>query len=250
MTRQASPGQYNDAGHEMIPEHGPMCGRYNTHDDPWLQQLMRELGVDVRLPTRVNIAPTEAVPVVFEEEGERKLREMRWWLVPSWAPAIDQRYSMFNARAETLGSSKAFRGPLRHRRCILPASSFIEWTADGTRRQPWLIRPEHTAIAFAGLWDVWEKEGNCLESCTIVTCAAAPGMDRFHERMPVMLTGADIDRWLNVEDALRDRDTLLRPRLHGDFLVAPLSAQVNNARNKREDLLEPTGESQRIGSTP
>jgi putative SOS response-associated peptidase YedK len=227
-----------------------MCGRYNTHDDPWLQQLMRELGVDVRLPTRVNIAPTEAVPVVFEEEGERRLREMRWWLVPSWAPAIDQRYSMFNARAETLASSKAFRGPLRHRRCILPASSFIEWTADGARRQPWLIRPEDGAIAFAGLWDVWEKEGNCLESCTIVTCAAAPGMDRFHDRMPVMLTGADIDRWLDVGVKVREGDALLQPRLRSGFAVAPLSPRVNNARNKEQDLLQPTAEPQLIAATP
>ena len=124
-----------------------MCGRYNIHDDPWLQTLLRELGLDVRIPSRANIAPTEAVPVVIEEQGVRRLREMRWWLVPSWAPEIDQRYSMFNAKAETLGTSRAFRGPLRHRRCILPASSFIEWTDGGGHKQPWLIRPERGAIA-------------------------------------------------------------------------------------------------------
>ena len=59
-----------------------MCGRYNIHDDPWLQTLLKELGVEVRITTRLNIAPTEPVPVVFEEEGVRRLREMRWWLVP------------------------------------------------------------------------------------------------------------------------------------------------------------------------
>ena len=223
-----------------------MCGRYNIHDDPWLQELMRELGVGVRLPTRVNIAPTEAVPVVFEEDGERRLREMRWWLVPSWAPAIDTRYSMFNAKAETLASSRAFRGPLRHRRCVLPASSFVEWTQAGGRRQPWLIRPERAAIAFAGLWDVWEKDGNYLESCTIITTDAAPGIARLHRRMPVMLRTQDFDRWLDVGQPPAKLTDILAPVLPGLFLVAPASFAINNARNKGEELLDPVGEEERV----
>ena len=223
-----------------------MCGRYNIHDDPWLQTLLKELGVDVRIPTRVNIAPTEPVPVVFEEEGKRCLREMRWWLVPSWAPEIDQRYSMFNAKAETLATSRAFRGPLRHRRCILPASSFIEWTAADGRRQPWLIRPEHGAIAFAGLWDVWEKEGNCLESCTIITTGSAPGIDRLHDRMPVMLREQDFARWLDVETPLGDPSDILYSRLPHAFVLAPLSPAINNSRHKSEALLAPVGEEERV----
>jgi putative SOS response-associated peptidase YedK len=223
-----------------------MCGRYNIHDDPWLQALLSELGIAVRIPSRVNIAPTEAVPVVFEEDGERRLREMRWWLVPHWAPEISQRYSMFNAKAETLAQSRAFRGPLRHRRCILPASSFIEWTQAGTRRQPWLIRPEHGAIAFAGLWDVWEKDGNYLESCTIITTAAAPGIDRLHDRMPAMLREQDFARWLDVAEPLKGVDEMLRSRLPQAFVLAQVSPGINNSRHKDAGLLEPVGEVQHV----
>jgi putative SOS response-associated peptidase YedK len=223
-----------------------MCGRYNVHDDPWLQTLLRELGIDVRLPTRVNIAPTEAVPVVIEAEGERQLHEMRWWLVPSWAPEFGSKYSMFNARSETLATSKAFRGPLRHRRCILPASSFIEWSAGNGRRLPWLIRPEQGAIAFAGLWDLWEKDGAHLESCTIITTDAAPGIDRLHNRMPVMLRREDFDAWLDVRAGKPDLERLFRPRLPQDFVIAPLATDVNNARHKNESLLSPIGAGQHV----
>ncbi|MFM7273910.1 MAG: SOS response-associated peptidase family protein, partial [Gammaproteobacteria bacterium] len=81
-----------------------MCGRFNLHDNPFLRQLLAELGVGPLPGDHLNIAPTEAVPVVFEEEGERRLHVMRWWLVPSWAPAIATQYAMFNARAETLSA--------------------------------------------------------------------------------------------------------------------------------------------------
>ncbi len=223
-----------------------MCGRYNVHDDPWLQTLLRELEIDAQLATRVNIAPTEPVPVVFEEDGLRRMREMRWWLVPSWAPAIDTRYSMFNAKAETLATSKAFRGPLRHRRCILPASSFIEWTPSEGRKQPWLIRAEGAAIAFAGLWDVWEKDGNYLESCTIITTDAAPGLERLHRRMPVMLRAEDFARWLDVGVPPKELTDLYRARLPGVMVVATASAKLNDARNKNSDLLHETGIPERV----
>jgi putative SOS response-associated peptidase YedK len=223
-----------------------MCGRYNVHDDPWLRTLLRELGIDMNLPERCNIAPTEPVPVVIEEGGDRHLRDMRWWLVPAWAPVIDNRFSMFNAKSETLATSKAFRGPLQRRRCILPASSFIEWTAGEGKRLPWLIRPVERAIAFAGLWDRWERDGQRVESCTIITTAAAPGIDRFHHRMPVMLRAADFAGWLDTRRGVPEPARLFAARLPGDFEIAPLTTDVNNARHKSAALMTPIGAAERI----
>lgn len=217
-----------------------MCGRYNIHDDPWLQTLLRELGIEARLATRVNIAPTEMVPVVFEENGSRRLHDMRWWLVPAWAPRIDTRYSMFNAKVETLQSSRAFRGPLRHRRCIVPASSFIEWNEQDGKRQPWLLRPQAGAIAFAGLWDLWEKEGSHLESCTVITTEASGGIQRLHHRMPLMLDASVYDAWLDPASKADAVRAALASRARAPLVLAPLSRAVNNSRNKTEDLLAPT----------
>jgi len=59
-----------------------MCGRHNIIDDPLTQALMMDLGLNIHLQTRYNIAPTERVPVVFELNGERQCREMHWWLIP------------------------------------------------------------------------------------------------------------------------------------------------------------------------
>ncbi|RLP55553.1 MAG: SOS response-associated peptidase [Ketobacter sp.] len=137
-----------------------MCGRFNIIDDPAMHGLLHTLGLGLRLPTRVNIAPTEAVPVIKQAGQTVSVHEMRWWLVPSWAPDVSTRYSMFNARSDKLATSKAFRGPFRHKRAVMPVSSYIEWKREGKIKQPYLIKPVgQLAFAFAAIWDQWEKGG-------------------------------------------------------------------------------------------
>ena len=126
-----------------------MCGRFNVIDSPGLRQLLQDLGIDLQLPRAVNVAPTEPVSLVRDLAGERRLDSARWWLTPSWARAVDQKYAMFNARSETLASSRAFRHPFRSQRGIVPMSSFIEWRQEGGLKQPWLISNERGALAAA-----------------------------------------------------------------------------------------------------
>ena len=162
-----------------------MCGRFNVIDNPGLRQLLQDLGVDLKLPTAVNLAPTEPVYLVRESGGQRDAEPARWWLTPSWAKAVDQKYAMFNARSETLGSSRAFRHPFSCQRGIVPMSSFIEWRQQRAVKQPWLITSDQEALAVAALWDVWGGGDEPLLSCTLVTTAAAPAFEPWHRRMQI-----------------------------------------------------------------
>jgi putative SOS response-associated peptidase YedK len=100
-----------------------MCGRFNVIDNPGLQQLLRDLGIDLKLPGGVNIAPTEDIPLLRRDDSGASVALAHWWLVPSWAKEINQKYSMFNARSETLGKSPAFRHPFKSQRGLVPMSS-------------------------------------------------------------------------------------------------------------------------------
>ena len=217
-----------------------MCGRFNIIDDAATRALLESLNIPVRLNTRINIAPTEAVPVIIRDQGENRIHEMRWWLTPSWAPEISNQYSMFNARAESLATSRAFRGPYRHHRGIIPASSFIEWRkSEQGSRQPYLITPEEGCFAFAGLWDVWQKQGNYLESCTIVTTEAVPGLRWLHHRMPLLLEPRDMELWLDPDTDQQSLDQIKSKAVDMDFNAFPVSAELNNSRIKVMELLEP-----------
>jgi putative SOS response-associated peptidase YedK len=227
-----------------------MCGRFNIIDDPSLRMLLASLGVAVELPATamVNIAPTENVPVVVGSRDVREMRPMRWWLTPSWSPGPSTRYSMFNAKSETITSSRAFRGPFRRQRAVVPVSSFIEWNGTGDGKQAWLIEAQQGALALGAIWDHWEREGQVLESCCLITTAAVTDFEPWHHRMPVMLRAEDYDSWLDPSAPIQDLDRYFKPRLPGPLRLSRLGKAVNNARNKQLELLQPLAPGQLIGA--
>jgi len=56
-------------------------------------------------------------------------------------------------------------------------------------------------FAFAGLWDCWEKNGNGLYSCTIITATANDLVREIHDRMPVIMPADKEEEWLAALDA-------------------------------------------------
>ena len=63
-----------------------MCGRY-TLKTP-VDTLVEQFGID-KYPSSIapsyNIAPTQEVAAVIAEDEKRKLRMLKWGLIPSWA---------------------------------------------------------------------------------------------------------------------------------------------------------------------
>lgn len=220
-----------------------MCGRFNVIDNPELQRLLQELGIDLGLPSRANIAPTETIAMVRETETGRELADVRWWLTPRWARQVDQKYAMFNARSESIADSRAYGEPFRRRRGVVPVSSFIEWRSEEGGRQPYLVAAADRALALAAVWDRWQGDGQTIESCSLVTTAAAPQFEQVHKRMPVMLDAQERQRWLDCSAEIATDDGLFQPRLKFPLRVQAISRQVNNARNKGLDLLVAENES-------
>lgn len=221
-----------------------MCGRFNVTSDPLNQLIVEITGRGFVVDTRYNIAPTEQVPVLLKDrEGEWDLRDMRWWLVPYWADEPGNKYSMFNAKSETLSKSRAFREPYRKRRCIVPATGYYEWVKEGKAKIPYYITPESGGgFAFAGLWDRWQGEDRVIESCTIVTAASPGSMMPIHDRFPVHLTSEEARTWVDADTDDATRRELLAPTFRMPLAVTPVSTYVNNARNKDERCVEPLGE--------
>jgi putative SOS response-associated peptidase YedK len=203
----------------------------------------------MRLPSlqaRYNIAPTQPVMVVRRAEGGpgREMTACRWGLVPSWAkdPSIEGR--AFNARSEGVAEKPMFRGPLRSKRCLVPADGFYEWAKAGPRKQPHYIRrKDGSPFAFAGLWDAWASpDGTVLETCTILTTSPNAAVAPIHDRMPVILDRADYDRWLTREALVKELLALLRPCPAEVLTSHPVGPHVNRASNDGPECVRPATE--------
>lgn len=225
-----------------------MCGRFNVVSDP-LNRFLEELtGQTFEVRDQYNIAPTEQVPVlIFSVDDGWDLRDMRWWLVPHWADEPSQKYSMFNARAENLNRSRAFREPFQRRRCIVPASGYFEWHTESGKKIPYYITPrDDDGFAFAGLWDRWEGDQQVIDSCAIVTTGAPEEMQSIYHRIPVHLTHEQVQCWMSPDVDEEELTKLLAPERRIPLAVTPVSTMVNNARNKDAQCLEAVGETRVI----
>ena len=179
-----------------------MCGRYALRIS--LPEMAVALGIappeGLDWQPRYNIAPTESVPLVrADASGQRRLGLARWGLIPAWSKGPDNRYSMFNARLEGIAGKPAYRGPIRHRRCAIPADGWYEWKTVADGKQPYLMHSaNHAPLLFAGVWDRWQaSEQDAIESCAILTTAAAGPPAEVHSRMPVVLSQDATARWLD-----------------------------------------------------
>ncbi len=215
-----------------------MCGRYNVTDSAVVHELLAYLNVDLGpLPVRYNLAPTDQVPVVHQWEGQRLISDMRWWLVPHWTDRPSTKYAMFNARSESLESSRAFQGCFRHKRCVVPADSFVEWQRIPGGKIPYLFSSEEVALAFAGIWDYWSDGVEHVLSCAIVTTEAAPEYRPYHDRMPVMLRPEQAELWLDEKQQTRDLRPLFTPRLPYPLLAAAIDSAFNDSKRKQAPVL-------------
>jgi len=228
-----------------------MCGRVNVSSGPLTLLFMDMVGQPYPDADRYNVAPTQTLPILRSTEAvAMESTPMRWWLTPFWSKEVSTRYSMFNAKAETLDTSRAFKEPFARRRCIVPVTGFYEWVKEGERKLPYYIRPHaDDGLLLAGIWDRWRDGEETVESFAVVTTAVHERLAFVHRRQPVMLTRAEGRRWVNnAEDPAHLRLDLLGSRLPVALTVIPVSTYVNNARNGGARCIEPIGRAIEIES--
>lgn len=167
-------------------------------------------GDKTNLPAFDEIYPGHEAPVLRRGEGGGLRLERMKWGFPG--PAAAGSRPVTNVRNL---QSPFWRGALNDpaRRCIVPATSFCEWTAEPdpeTRRKAkaWFALHEdsHPLFAFAGLWRPSEQ-GPFM---AFLTCEANALVGAVHPKaMPVMLRPEDCARWLDNDRV--DACTLAQP---------------------------------------
>jgi putative SOS response-associated peptidase YedK len=217
-----------------------MCGRFAITLPPdAMAQLFESVPANDLPPVpNFNVCPTNQIHAVVSD-GQRRLVALRWGFLPHWYKSPSDGPLLINARAESVAEKPAFRAAVRERRCLIPADGFYEWTKDeGGRRLPWYFRRADGApIAFAGLWQDWEREGERLSTCAIVTTEAEGSLTRVHHRVPVLIRPEDRALWLG--EAGKGAALLMRSPEEGELEFFRVDPAVNSNRTSGASLIEP-----------
>lgn len=188
-------------------------------------------GAEANRPLDEPLRPTDRATVLRPMDPARPAAglqglDLRWWLVPAFhrGPVKEWRSMCTNARIETVDTAPTFREAYRQRRCLVPLTSYFEyseppgWRKGKPKQRNEIGWADDGLRFFAGLWEracpTDHPEG--LESFTIITGPAGPDVAAVHDRAPPVLTLEDGLRWLDLEGPGK---AMLEPPAEGTLTV-------------------------------
>lgn len=229
-----------------------MCGRFvgNFTADDLLQELgdaVAESGFDLVVPaehrqlcSNFNTAPTQAIPVLRQENNTIIVDGMLWGLLPVWSKDASGASKMINARSETLTEKPSYRGLVQKYRCIIPMNGFYEWDRSNPKAKiPYFVPRADGKLMFgAGLWTTSPVVDN-NHTCTLITRESFDDLSWIHNRSPVEFTAQDAVEWMTAETA-----PLELMWSHEQPALAPrrVSTLVNSVRNNGPELIQEVSE--------
>ncbi len=217
-----------------------MCGRFVLTSPPDAVRNLFGYDDEATFPPRFNIAPSQPIAVVTLDERQRRLRLMRWGLIPSWVKDPRSFALLFNARADSVLEKPSFRNAFRRRRCLVPSDGFYEWQTSGDRKRPFFIHPAGGGpVAFAGIWESWTgPNGEELDTVAIITTEANADLRALHDRMPVVIATDAFDMWLDCAHVdAQTAASLLVPSRPGFFAFHEVSQAVSRAASDGPELI-------------
>jgi putative SOS response-associated peptidase YedK len=118
-------------------------------------------------------------------------------------------------------------------------NEWYEWTPTSQGKQAHaLTRQDGQPAAFAGLWEgVRWPNGEILRTFAILTTEPNAEARQVHNRMPLVLTGADWPLWLGETEG--DPATLLHPAPDNTCRIWPIRSPLGKGRPNARELLDP-----------
>ncbi len=214
-----------------------MCQRFSMAAElPEIREHFEINRVMYYYKDRYNISPTQDLPVVLQQDGERILDEFRWGFVPYWGK------DAINADLRNVHQNPTYRKMVDKQRCIIPCNGFYYWKKEGKKTYPVrVVMKNRSMFGVAGLYEIWyDTRGEPLRTCTLVMTEANPLISEFESRMPAILSQKEMTRWLDEEtNNVEALDLILRPYSADDMQVYPVTPLIeNNGHDSAECIRE------------
>ena len=172
-----------------------MCGRYYIDDETAreIERLVASIDKEMHHKKTGDIRPSEQA-LVLKSSGNAEaaiMPELMGWGFPGYPG----KGLIINARAESVLEKRSFKESILHRRCIIPAGGFYEWSS--RKEKYWFKRPGKI-LFMAGCYRRFEEGDRFV----ILTTAANPSVLGVHDRMPLLLERTEIESWVLDDGAV------------------------------------------------
>ena len=178
-----------------------MCGRFWIDPETSEAELQRIIDIlnrkqaESSSPARLKtgeICPTDVAPVIANSRARTIKPFLMQW---GFSGIGTNARPVINARSETALEKSMFREPLLERRCLVPASHYFEWQAQGRIKIKHAIKTVEPMVYMAGIYRF--EPNRSLPVFSILTKEAAPDIQHIHDRMPIIIPKAHCDEWLS-----------------------------------------------------
>ena len=133
---------------------------------------------------------------------------------------------------------RAWSGPLKRQRCIVPATGFYEWIRRGKDRLPLLFTAmRDEVLSMAGIWSTFVRDDEEVTCVALLTTRANATMAPVHDRMPVLLAQEHWSDWLAPEPDAAQLAELMGPASDDLLDASEVSTALNSWRAERPDVL-------------
>lgn len=166
-----------------------MCGRFSAEIDV---EALKEYARVLETPGHAlsfDARPGSEQFAVARRDTSNLAGVMAW----GWERDFSDRL-LINARIESAPRKKTWAGAADNRRCAIPACGWWEWTEEEGARRPCFHRRNDAAMIFLGA--LYEKPAD-TGRFVILTRPSFGRIAEIHDRMPVVVSPDDLDRWLD-----------------------------------------------------
>lgn len=219
-----------------------MCGRFSiisSHAE-MIERFQAKPPAGGLFETRYNVSPGQKVLVVPNKQP-RIFDYYIWGLIPHWAKDPKIGNKMINARGETVFEKPSFRDSIKSKRCLVPADGFYEWKRIANESTPFrFFLKDQKIFTFAAIFDVWKgTENEIIKSFSLLTTNANQLVGKVHERMPVILSQKDENKWLDSDLKEDEVKRMLVPFPEEKMEMYRISKAVNNPQNDNPKIVQP-----------
>lgn len=212
-----------------------MCRRFSM--SAGIDEVGKHFGINrvmYYFKNRYNISPTQTIPVILHDQGEKILDEFRWGLVPYWGK------DAVNADLHTVDQNPTYRKAVESRRCVIPCNGFYYWRTVGKKSYAVrVVMPNNELFGVAGLYETWrDAKGEDMRTCTMLMTGANVFIREFEERMPAILSNDDMEKWLNPEAVGMNHLQPLLRTYDGTMRIYPVTPMIANDNHDHHQCIE------------